>query len=210
MAERIEEAGGRALAFFTDVSDERLVEDSVSQGSRFLGGIDTVLANAGVLLHGEDAPVHHLGKRVWDRTIAINLTGVFLTCKYGIRELLKNKRGSVIVTGSSTGLRGEAKVFEAYSASKAGGMGLMRAMANAYGRYGIRVNAVIPGHTNTPLNPSFISEEQARRVVEGLPLGRIGQPEDVAEVIFFLASGSGVLCNRRLLRLRWGPSRYLR
>ena len=144
-------SGGEAFPLIADVTDENQISGAVDQVVARWGGLDVVVANAGIELVGEDARAHELTKEVWDRTIAVNLTGIFLTCKHGIRALLASGGGSVICTASPTGLFGCAPGYSAYSASKAGVYGLTRVMANDYARHGIRVNAVISGFTNTPM-----------------------------------------------------------
>ena len=182
-------SGGEALPLVADVTDESQVAHAVEQAVTRWGGLDIVVANAAVELIGEDARVDELKKEVWDRTIDTNLTGVFLTCKHGIRALLASGGGSVICTASPTGLFGCAPGYSAYSASKAGVYGLTRVMANDYARHGIRVNAVIPGFTNTPMTKFFMENDQEREsLLRTIPLGRPGEPEEVAAVMLFLAS----------------------
>lgn len=185
----IHAVGGEALPLVADVTDETQVTHAVDQASTQWGGLDIVVANAGIELVGEDARAHELTKEVWDRTIAVNLTGNFLTCKHGIRALLASGGGSVVCTASPTGLFGCAPGYSAYSASKAGVYGLTRVMANDYARSGIRVNAVIPGFTNTPMTKYFLENDEERAgLLQSIPLGRPGLPEEVAAVILFLAS----------------------
>jgi 3-oxoacyl-[acyl-carrier protein] reductase len=117
----------------------------------------------------------------------VNLTGVFLTCKHGIRALLDTGGGSVVCTASPTGLYGCAPGLDAYSTSKAGVYGLIRVMAADYARDGIRVNGVIPGYTDTPMN-SWVDAAQHEALLATIPLRRQGLPEEVASVIAFLAS----------------------
>jgi 3-oxoacyl-[acyl-carrier protein] reductase len=136
---------------------------------------------------GEDDRVDRLELAVWQKTIDVNLTGVFLTCKHGIRALLASGGGSIVCTASPTGLYGSAPGLSAYSASKAGVYGLIRAMAAAYAPEGIRVNGIIPGYTKTPMN-DYVGERQHRELLRTVPLGRQGLPEEVAEVMLFLAS----------------------
>jgi NAD(P)-dependent dehydrogenase (short-subunit alcohol dehydrogenase family) len=182
-------SGGEAMPLIADVTDEDLVARAVDQAVARWGGLDVVVANAGIELVGEDARAHELTKEVWDRTIAVNLTGVFLACKHGIRALLASGGGSVICTASPTGLFGSAPGYSAYSASKAGVYGLARVMANDYARLGIRVNAVIPGFTNTPMTKYFMEDDEEREgLLRTIPLGRPGEPEEVAAVMLFLAS----------------------
>jgi NAD(P)-dependent dehydrogenase (short-subunit alcohol dehydrogenase family) len=182
-------SGGEALPLIADVTDENQIGGAFDQVVARWGGLDVVVANAGIELVGEDAHAHELTKEVWDRTIAVNLTGIFLTCKHGIRALLASGGGSVICTASPTGLFGCAPGYSAYSASKAGVYGLTRVMANDYARHGIRVNAVIPGFTNTPMTKYFMEDDQEREsLLRTIPLGRPGEPEEVAAVMLFLAS----------------------
>jgi len=172
-----------------DISDESQVAKAFEIVMEKWGGLDVLVANAAVQLFGRDAPVHELDRETWDTTIAINLTGTFLTCKYGIRCLLASGGGSVIVTASPTSQFGLAAGFDAYSASKGGVLALARVMANDYASDGIRVNAVVPGVTATPLIADATSDPDASRsLVELVPLGRVGQAEDVDGVMTFLAS----------------------
>lgn len=182
-------ADGEALPLIADVTNEDQVSHAVDQAIDRWGGLDIVVANAGIELVGEDARAHELAKEVWDRTLAVNLTGIFLMCKHGIRALLASGGGSVVCTASPTGLFGCAPGYSAYSASKAGVYGLARVMANDYARSGIRVNAVIPGFTNTPMTKYFMENDEEREgLLRTIPLGRPGEAEEVAAVMLFLAS----------------------
>jgi NAD(P)-dependent dehydrogenase (short-subunit alcohol dehydrogenase family) len=181
--------GGTAMPLLANVADERQIAEAVDEAVSCWGGLDIVVANAGIELVGEDACAHELPKAVWDRTIDVNLTGNFLTCKHGIRALLASGGGSVICTASPTGLYGSAAGYSAYSASKAGVYGLTRVMANDYARRGIRVNAVIPGFMHTPMTTYFMENDEERAaLLKTIPLGRPGEPEEVAAVMLFLAS----------------------
>ncbi len=146
-----------------------------------------MVANAGVELAGEDDRADRLDLAVWQRTLDVNLTGVFLVCKHGIRALLASGGGAVVCTASPTGLFGCAPGFDAYSASKAGVYGLTRVMAADYAREGIRVNAVIPGYTRTPMT-EWVTPEEHGALLKTIPLGRQGEAEEVAAVMVFLAS----------------------
>ena len=189
VARLIAAEGGEAFPVVTDVSNEDQVSRAIDRIVERWYGLDIVIANAGVELVGEDACAHELSKAVWDRTIGINLTGIFLTCKHGIRALLMSGGGSVVCTASPTGLFGSAPGYSAYSASKAGVYGLTRVMANDYAKRGIRVNAVIPGFTRTPMSTYFMENDEEREdLLRTIPLGRPGEPEEVAAVMLFLAS----------------------
>ena len=179
--------GPRVLALPVDVRDEAQVEAAVAQATSAFGGLDTVVANAGVQLAGQDDRADRLDLAVWQRTVDINLTGIFLTCKHGLRALLENGGGSVVCTASPTGLYGCAAGYDAYSSSKAGVYGLVRVMAADYASSGIRVNGVIPGYTDTAMT-SWVDDEARRGLLATIPLGRAGTAEEVASVMLFLAS----------------------
>jgi NAD(P)-dependent dehydrogenase (short-subunit alcohol dehydrogenase family) len=187
VAGEIEAAGGESLVLAADVRDEEQVAAAVERAVAAWGGLDVVVANAGVELAGEDDRADRLELAVWQRTIDINLTGVFLTCKHGIRALLASGGGSVVCTCSPTGLYGCAPGFDAYSTSKAGVYGLVRVMAADYAREGIRVNGVVPGYTRTPMT-EWVTPDEHEALLATIPLGRQGEAEDVASVMLFLAS----------------------
>jgi NAD(P)-dependent dehydrogenase (short-subunit alcohol dehydrogenase family) len=181
--------GGEALALVADVTAEEQVAAAVGRAVGAWGGLDVVVANAAVQLMGQDTRVHELDAAVWQRTIAVNLTGVFHTCKHGIRALLAAGGGNVICTASPTSLLGCAPGFDAYSASKAGVLGLAKVMANDYARDGIRVNAVVPGFTDTPMVRQIMENDDERELlIRTIPMGRPGRPEEVAAMMVFLAS----------------------
>jgi NAD(P)-dependent dehydrogenase (short-subunit alcohol dehydrogenase family) len=195
IAAKLRELGLEARSIRTDVASEPSVEASVGEAVAAFGGLDIVVANAGVQLFGEDDRADRLPLDVWRRTLDVNLTGCFLTCKHGIRALLAAGGGSVVITSSPTGLFGRARGFDAYSASKAGTYGLTRVMANDYAQEGIRVNCVIPGFTDTSL-VAAVMEDDARRdaLLAAVPLGRAGTAEEVAAAVLFLASDEASYC----------------
>jgi NAD(P)-dependent dehydrogenase (short-subunit alcohol dehydrogenase family) len=184
----VEAAGGQGAVFIADVSDEGQIEQAVLAAENRFGGLDTVIGNAGVLLAGQDDKTGRLGITVWQHVIEINLTGMFLTCKHGIRALLRAGGGAVVCTASPTGLYGLAPGLDAYSASKAGVYGLIRVMASDYAQDGIRVNGVMPGYTDTPMNDYVERPAGHERLIATIPLGRQGTAQEVANVVAFLAS----------------------
>lgn len=192
---RLRDEGLRVRAIRTDVTSEPSVELSVAEAVSAFGGLDIVVANAAVQLFGEDDRADRLSLDVWTRTLDVNLTGCFLTCKHGVRALLASGGGSVVITASPTGLFGRARGFDAYSASKAGTYGLTRVMANDYARDGIRVNCVIPGFTDTSLVTTIMQDDARREaLLESVPLGRPGSADEVASAILFLASDEAAYC----------------
>jgi NAD(P)-dependent dehydrogenase (short-subunit alcohol dehydrogenase family) len=188
-ARYVEEVGERALALHADTADEPAVRDAVDAAEERWGGLDVVIPNAAVQLAGADDRADRLDLETWRRTLDVNLTGAFLLAKHGIRALLRAGGGAVVCTASPAGLYGIAAELEAYSASKAGVYGLVRAMARDYAADGIRVNGVLPGVTDTPMNAWWMDDDDARAgLIETIPLRRPARPEEVASVIAFLAS----------------------
>ncbi|MBF5080759.1 SDR family NAD(P)-dependent oxidoreductase [Quadrisphaera sp. INWT6] len=183
--------GPSARAAVMDISDEPSVEAAFAELTEAGWSPDVVVANAGIQLFGQDAKAGDLDLEVWRRTIDVNLTGTFLTVKHAVRSMLAATPtgGSIILTGSPTGLNGEGADFTAYSASKAGIHGLTRTVAAAYAGSGIRVNTVVPAYTETSLVSTISDDPEARASIIGrIPLGRAGAPRDVEGVMVFLAS----------------------
>lgn len=182
-------AGGDVLALTADVRDEEAVRGAVEAAVARWGGLDVVVPNAAVQLTGRDAPAADLELGTWRETLDVNLTGAFLTAKHGVRALLASGGGAIVCTASPAGLYGIARGMDAYSASKAGLYGLVRVMAIDYATQGVRVNGVLPGITETPMNAWWMDDAEARAAVVGrIPLGRPGTADEVAAVISFLAS----------------------
>jgi NAD(P)-dependent dehydrogenase (short-subunit alcohol dehydrogenase family) len=186
-AAEIAREGGDALPLSADVTREEQIRGAVIEAVDTWGGLDIVVANAGIAMFGQDDRVDRLSLDVWQHMIDVNLTGVFLACKHGIGALLDSGGGAVVCTTSPAGVYGIAPDQSAYSASKAGVYGLTRSMAAAYGREGIRVNAVMPGYTKTALT-DWVTAEHVEKFKEMVPLPRVGTPEDIAAVMLFLAS----------------------
>jgi len=181
---------GPELMLRADVSDESEVEAAFAQAKSTLGGLDAVVANAATQLVDGEARADQLELDIWRRTLEVNLTGAFLTVKHGVRAILESGRGGAIAcVGSVAGAYGIAQGLGAYSSSKAGIVGLVRATAAGYAADGIRVNCVLPGMTDTPMNDWWRHDPERRREAErSIPLGRIATPHEVAAVVAFLVS----------------------
>jgi NAD(P)-dependent dehydrogenase (short-subunit alcohol dehydrogenase family) len=189
VCDEIRAAGGQAIALGASVADEHQVSEAIAEAEKTFGGLDTIVANAGIMLFGHDAIATELDLGTWQHSLDVNLTGLFLTCKHGLRALLRNGGGAVVITGSPTGSLGCAPTFTAYSASKAGAFGLMRILAIDYVRKGIRVNAVLPGTTNSPLVTTLLEDPATKaEFLAKIPMGRAAGASEVANVIAFLAS----------------------
>jgi NAD(P)-dependent dehydrogenase (short-subunit alcohol dehydrogenase family) len=189
VANEIRGAGGNAIAVTTNVANEAQVEAAVLDVEKRFGGLDTVIANAGVMLFGRDTIATELDLETWQQSIDVNLTGMFLTCKHGLRALMRNGGGAVVITGSPTGTHGCAPTFTAYSSSKAGTFGLMRILAIDYVNKNIRVNAVMPGTTNSPLVTTLMENPTTRAEFLGkIPMARAADTSEIGNIIAFLAS----------------------
>jgi NAD(P)-dependent dehydrogenase (short-subunit alcohol dehydrogenase family) len=193
-ARSIRDSGGDAVFVQTDVSDESQVESMVKTALGRYGRIDILCNNAGVLLYREEARAHELTNQAWDRTMAVNLRGYWLCSKYVIPAMLRQGGGSIIHVASPTGLFGFTRLT-AYSTSKGGVVGLMRAMAADYAPDHIRVNAIVPGTIDTPMNALELADPQNRiRYAEMTPARRLGTPEDLGGIAVFLASEDSSYC----------------
>jgi NAD(P)-dependent dehydrogenase (short-subunit alcohol dehydrogenase family) len=193
-ARSIRDAGGDAVFVDTDVSDEAQVQSMVLQALERYGRIDVLCNNAAVLLANDEARAHELTNETWDRTMAVNLRGYWLCSKYVIPAMLRARAGSIIHVASPTGLFGFTRLT-AYSTSKGGVVGLMRAMAADYAPDNIRVNAIVPGTIDTPMNAVLFSNpEMRKRFADLAPAHRLGTPEDLAGIAVFLASEDSSYC----------------
>jgi NAD(P)-dependent dehydrogenase (short-subunit alcohol dehydrogenase family) len=186
-AEKIASAGGRSASLALDVTDEAAVVDALERTVRELGDLQILFNNAGV------------GAREFERTLDVNLKGVYYGLRHGAERIAKRGGGAIVNTASIAGLVGLDSVSAlqgplegggvAYIASKHGVVGMTRQFAIHYAKRGVRVNAVAPGYIMTPMTaPLRQSVEHERHVANQHPMGRLGQPEEIAEAALFLAS----------------------
>lgn len=190
----IRKLGGEAMFVETDVSSESQVKGMVQMTLSSFGRVDILVNNAAVLMSYGQVRAHEMSNEEWDRTIDINLRGYWLCSKYVIPSMLSQKSGTVLFIASRTGLRGFAG-FAAYSASKGGALALMRSMAAEYAPDGIRINAIVPGTMDTPMNAREFSEPGARdRYIPRIPARRLGVADDIAGMATFLATDEASFC----------------
>lgn len=180
------------LALAVDVTEEFAVETALGQVADEFGRIDILFNNAGII-DEEDVSILDTSFEAWQRVQDVNLKSIFFCCKHGIPHLLKNEgemKGSVINTASFVAVMGAATSQISYTASKGGVLALSRELGVEFGRSGVRVNALCPGPISTPMVAELFAndpEKAARRLVH-VPLGRFGEPEEIANGVLFLAS----------------------
>jgi NAD(P)-dependent dehydrogenase (short-subunit alcohol dehydrogenase family) len=185
---RVQAAGGKAAYVHADVSKSADCESMVRFAEKTFGKLDVLFNNAGIMDSNDDDAVK-TSEEVWERTLAINLKGVFLGCKHGIPALRRAGGGSVINTASFVAHVGAATPQIAYTASKGGVVAMTRELAVIHAREGIRVNALCPGPLKTELLMKFLNTDakKQRRLVH-IPMGRFGEAKEMAKAALFLAS----------------------
>jgi NAD(P)-dependent dehydrogenase (short-subunit alcohol dehydrogenase family) len=183
----IKGAGGQAIFVKTDVSKATEVEALIKKAVEIYGRLDYAFNNAGI--EGMMAPTADCTEENWDRTLSINLKGIWLCMKHEIPQMLKQGGGAIVNTASVAGLVG-AQGLPAYCASKGGVVQLTRAAALEYAKVGIRVNAVCPGAIHTPMVERLLSvqPEMEAALTAMQPVGRMGKPEEIAEAVIWLCS----------------------
>jgi 3-oxoacyl-[acyl-carrier protein] reductase len=179
----IEQAGGRAAALQADVSDADAAKALVETCESQLGELDVLVCNAGIT---RDGLIARLSPEAWTTVIDTNLAGPFFLCQAVSRRMLRRRSGSIILMSSVVGVHGNAGQTN-YSASKAGLIGLGKSLARELGSRNIRVNVIAPGYIATELT-GVLPEELRQGILDQTPLGRLGESEDVARAVRFLAS----------------------
>ena len=188
VVKRLKGCGRDAIFVRADVSKAADVEHLVDCAVKAYGCLDIAFNNAGI--EGERAPTAEYSDEAWNRVMAVNLSGVYFCMKYEIKEMLKHHGGAIVNNASILGVVGYANA-PAYTAAKHGVLGLTKAAALEYAAEHIRINAVCPAFIETPMlvHAGLTTDPQKRAAVEKLhPLGRLGQPEEVAAAVVWLSS----------------------
>ncbi len=200
--EMVRQAGGAATFVHCDVTRAAEVERMVAHAVETYGRLDCAFNNAGV--EGGNAPLADCPEDDWDRTLDINLKGVWLCLKYSIQQMLKQGGGAIVNTSSISGLSGAAG-GGVYGVSKAGVAHLTKIAAQQYAGQGIRVNAVCPGGIRTPMTDRVAHNPELREYMEKMhPLGRMGEAEEVAEAVLWLCSDTTSFITGHLLAVDGG------
>ena len=205
---KLRAAGGDAAFVRTDCSRSEDVRSLMERTRQLYGGLHILYNNASVYLPKSDGPVTTIAEETWERILAINLRSIFLCCKYGIPLIVAGGGGAVINTSSSAGVMG-VPGCDAYTATKGATISLTRSMAVEYGKKGVRVNCICPAGIETEMVKASSTDDpnfDAKYFFSRAPLGRLGTPEEVANVAVFLASDESSYVSGAIIRADGGTT----
>ncbi len=195
----IESAGGKAILVPADVSDENAVEDMVKTVTEAFGSIDILVNNAGIT---RDGLLLRMKEEDWDAVLNTNLKGVFLCTKAVSKFMMKKRYGRIVNMASVVGVTGNASQAN-YAAAKAGVIGFTKAMAKELASRGITVNAIAPGFIRSDMT-DVLPDKVKEAMLAEIPLGRAGEPADVAKASLFLASDQAAYITGQVLKVDGG------
>lgn len=197
--EEITRAGGEALVLGADVSDPRAARDMIDEVAKLWGRLDVLVNNAGII---KDQLLLRINDDEWDKVIRTNLNSAFYCSRAALKYMVKKRFGRIVNISSVVGLAGNVGQAH-YAASKSGLIGLTRTIAKEYGSRGITCNAVAPGYIGSDMTAQM-NPERTARILEGIALGRLGTPEDVANVVAFLASPRAAYVSGQIIQVDGG------
>lgn len=199
-AQEINKTGQGALAFKVDVSDSREVNQMVNSVIKEFGRIDILVNNAAIIRRGT---IEELSEEDWDKVIDVNLKGTFNCMKAVVGIMKKQRYGKIVNISSIAGKIGDLASAPCYGASKAGMSCLGKSLARELATYNINVNVVAPHAIETEMSKEW-PEEKRKNIIAGIPLGRMGQPEDIAEAVAFLVSDKAKFITGEVLDVNGG------
>jgi NAD(P)-dependent dehydrogenase (short-subunit alcohol dehydrogenase family) len=201
----ITERGGRGAAYALDIADEAAVERLIDEVVSKFGGLHCALNNAGS--GHPQVRIGEIERDAWERTFAVNATGTWLCMKYEIKHMLGAGGGAIVATSSATSVLG-FPLTGGYGASKSAINAMVRTAANEYARDGIRVNAVLPGPIATDMTVRAIARTPGleQHLIEAVPMGRIGTPDEVAEAAVWLCSDRSSFITGAMLAIDGGQT----
>ncbi|PYS51505.1 MAG: hypothetical protein DMF68_04265 [Acidobacteria bacterium] len=195
--EKITESGWSAITIQADVTRTSDIKALVERATRELGPVDILVNNAGSLI--ERLKILELTEERWDEVVNLNLKSAFLCSQAVAASMMERKSGAIVNVSSIAGRNGGALGSIHYSTAKGGLITFTKGLAKELSPFGVRVNAISPGVIDTPYHEQFSTPEAMKAYVGGIPLGRVGTPEEVAKVIAFLASDAGsYLCGETI------------
>lgn len=200
----VAKAGRRVLALQADLADAPAVASAVQQAAEFLGGLDTLIHAAGAM--GTWQSVAELSIADWDRYLAVDLSGAFYAVHHALPHLRKSGQGSIVAVSSIAAQMCQARNVQG-AAAKAGVEAMIRVVAKEEGKRGVRANVIAIGLTDTDMGQAAFNEwgpETTKRVIAGIPLQRIGTPEEVARAVLFLAGDEGAYITGKVLQVDGG------
>jgi 3-oxoacyl-[acyl-carrier protein] reductase len=200
VADEISASAVKCLAIRADVGDSKQVRDMMAQIEKTFNRLDILVNNAGIIRRGS---IETVTEKDWDQVIRVNLKGTFNCCKAAADIMMKQRSGKIVNVSSIAAKMGDITSAPGYGPSKAAMDGLTKTLARQLATYGINVNGVAPHAIETDMSAEW-SEEKRKAIIEAIPLKRLGQPEDVAEAVLFLASDKASFITGEILDVNGG------
>jgi NAD(P)-dependent dehydrogenase (short-subunit alcohol dehydrogenase family) len=211
VAAEIGEAGGRAMAVRADLSEEPQVISAIAATTSRFGRLDVLHNNAALTdsdFLNRDTAVTELPLEVWERTMAVNLRSQMLTCKYAVPEMTRGGGGSIINMSSGASLKGD-RTRTSYGVSKAGVNALTMYVATSHGKQGVRVNTIVPGLIITDAVRAHLDEKMLAGLGKATLTPYLGQPDDIADLVVFLASDESRYITGQMIAIDGGMSAHV-